>query len=59
MADFAGGALVGDAIGLAGLVCRARDDAIRLWDIHLDMLDGAVAGKDDSTYRCHDVPSDR
>ena len=24
-----------------------RDDAIRLWDIHLDMLDGAVAGKDD------------
>jgi hypothetical protein len=36
-----------------------RDDAIRLGDIHLDMLDGAVAGKDDSTHRCHDVPSDR
>jgi hypothetical protein len=31
----------------------------RLWDIHLDMLDGAVVGKDDSTHRCHDVPSDR
>jgi hypothetical protein len=29
----------------------------RLWDIHLDMLDGAIAGKDDSVHRCHDVPS--
>jgi hypothetical protein len=29
----------------------------RLWDIHLNMLDGAVAGKDDSVHRCHDVPS--
>jgi hypothetical protein len=27
-----------------------------LRDIHLDMVDGAVAGKDDSTHRCHDVP---
>src|SRR4051794_40678661 len=29
----------------------------RLWDIHLNVLDGAVAGKDDSVHRCHDVSS--
>jgi hypothetical protein len=28
----------------------------RLGHIDLNMLDGAVAGKDDSAHRCHDVP---
>ena len=28
----------------------------RLGDIDLNMLDGAVAGKDDSAHRYHDVP---
>jgi hypothetical protein len=27
----------------------------RLWDIDLNMLNSAVAGKDDSIHRCHDV----
>ena len=27
----------------------------RFWDIDLNMLDGAVAGKDDAVHRCHDV----